>query len=251
MMMRKLVVGLVCGAMLVLAQKQPKPKSQKELDALMAIQNAQDPDSRIAAVENLITKFADTEFKTMALTIAMSSAQQKNDFEKTIIYAERTLEADPKNYNAMLAIAGELARRTREFDLDKEDKLNRAEKLAREAQEVLKTAESPRPDITAEQWAGYKKDLEAQAHEVLGLSAMVRKKYDVAVQEFKTSTEVASQQDPATFARLAQAYREGGKHDDAIATADKVLAMPNLNPAVKQYAEQQKALATKAKGGAK
>ena len=108
---------------------QPKPKSQKEIDAIMAIQNALDPDSRIKAADELISKFADTEFKAFALYIATASAQQKNDFERTLLYGERTLEADPKNYGAMTIMAAALAQKTREFDLDKEEKLARAEKL--------------------------------------------------------------------------------------------------------------------------
>ena len=53
-------LGLAMG---VWAQKQPKPKSQKEVDAIMAIQNAQDPDARVNAAEALLHNFADTEFK--------------------------------------------------------------------------------------------------------------------------------------------------------------------------------------------
>ena len=114
--------ALVAG--LALGQAQPKPKSQKEVEAIQAIFNAQDPDGRIAAAENLLTNFADTEFKAIALQVAAASAQQKNDFEKMVVYAERTLEADPKNYAAMLMLANGIAQRTREFDLDKEEKLD-------------------------------------------------------------------------------------------------------------------------------
>src|SRR5580704_13581290 len=115
---------LLAAATLAMAQK---AKSQKEVEALMAIQNAQNPDARIAAVDNLITKFADTEFKSWALERAAEACQQKNDGPKAVAYAERTLEADPKSYEARLLIAGELARGTREFDLDKEEKLARSE----------------------------------------------------------------------------------------------------------------------------
>ena len=82
--------------------------------------------------------FADTEFKAIALQVAAASAQQKNDFEKMVVYAERTLEADPKNYPAMLMLASGIAQRTREFDLDKEEKLGRAEKYANSAIELVK-----------------------------------------------------------------------------------------------------------------
>ena len=116
------------------------------------------PDARIAAAENLLTKFADTEFKAIALQVAAASAQQKNDFEKMVVYAERTLEADPKNYPAMLMLANGIAQRTREFDLDKEEKLGRAEKYANSAMELVKAATKPRPDIPDADWEAAKQN---------------------------------------------------------------------------------------------
>jgi tetratricopeptide (TPR) repeat protein len=231
--------------------KQPQPKSPKEQEAIMAIFNAQEPDARIAAVENLLQKFADTEFKAIALQVAAMSAQQKNDFEKMVLYAERTLEADPKNYTAMLMLSGGLAQRTREHDLDKEEKLGRAEKYANEAMGLVKTAAKPRPDLTDEQWEAAKKDFTAQAYESLALIAMVRKKYDVAATNFKASLDSGAQPDPATMVRLAAAYNQLNKPDEAIAVLDKLNALPDVNPQIKSAAQGERNNATKIKGGAK
>lgn len=236
-------IGLLATAIL---WAQPKVKSQKEAEAVNAIFQAQDPDARIAAVENLLTKFADTEFKATALYIATMSAQQKNDFEKTVIYAERTLEADSKHYPAMLILASNIAQRTREFDLDKEEKLARAEKLATQAGEILKTAPKMNPQLTDEQWEQAKKDFEAQKLETLGMIAMVRKKYDVAIQNYKQAVETTG--DPATMVRLAQAYNQAGKYDDAISTAERVLAAADVHQQIKQVAAAEKARALSAKG---
>ena len=244
------LLGLICGIGVVLAQpKGPQPKSQKEVEALMAIQNATTPDARLAAIENLLTKFADTEFKVMALNMAAATAQQKGDTEKMIIYAERTLEADPKSYAAMIMLSQAWAQRTKEFDLDKEEKLGRAEKFAKDALGLLATAEKFRPDITDEQWAAYKKDSVAQAHEALGSVAMTRKKFDVAITEYKAAVDNAAQVDPATLVRLASAYSQSAKYDDAIVQLDKVLAMPDVNPQVKQVAQSEKTRVMQAKGG--
>ena len=232
--------------------KQPTPKSQKEQEAVMAVFQAQDPDARIAAAENLLQKFADTEFKAIALQVAAMSAQQKNDFEKMVIYAERTLEADPKNYNAMLMLSSGIAQRTREFDLDKEEKLTRADKYANQAMELIKAAPKPRPDITDEQWEGAKKDLTAQAYESLGLAAMARKKYDVAATNFKAAMDTGAQADAGTMVRLAAAYNNLGKPDEAIAVLDKLLAMPEIHPQIKSVAQSERNNSVKIKsGGAK
>jgi len=239
-----MMAAFLAAAALVLAQK---PKSQKEVEALLAIQNARTADARIAAVDELITKFADTEFKAWALNLAADAAKQKGDSAKAIIYAERALEADPKYYLAMLLLSGELARSTREFDLDKEEKLARSEKYAKSAIELAGNAPKMNPNIPDDQWAGIKKDFVSQAHEDLGMVAMVRKKYDTAITEFKTAVDDANTADPATMVRLATAYNQSGKPNDALSVLAKVLAMPNLNPAVKQFAESEKARAEQSK----
>lgn len=205
----------------------------------------QDPDSRIAAVENLLTKFADTEFKTFALMMATDAAQQKGDFEKLVIYGERTLQADPKSYPVMLMLARGTAQRVRENDLDKEERLATAEKYAKDAAEALKTAQKMNPQMTDEQWGQAKKDFEAQGHEALGLVAMVRKKYDVAAAEFKTAADLNGE--PASMVRLGQALNNGGKSDEAIAVLDKVIASPDAHPQVKQVATDEKNRAVQAK----
>jgi tetratricopeptide (TPR) repeat protein len=250
----KAVVGLACAASLLLGQagavaKQPKPKSKNEVDAVMAMFNAQDPDARIAAANQLVLKFADTEFKELAMLMTALSYQQKNDAENMILYGERTLEANPQNYQAMLMIAEALAQRTRENDLDREEKLVRSEKLARGAMEAIDKAPKPRADITDEQWTGAKKDFSAQAHQALGMGAMVRKKYDVAITELKLATEVGTAPDPATMVRLGAVYNLAGKPDEAIAVLDKVMAMPDLHATIRQFAQAERVRAIQAKGG--
>lgn len=231
--------------------KQPKMKSPKEQEAVMAMFNAQDADARIAAVEDLLTKFADTEFKPLALYIAAASAQQKNDFEKMMIYGERTLEADKQNYGVMLMMGQGLAQKTRENDLDKEEKLTQASKYATEALKLVVDAPKPRPDLPDEQWATAKKDFEAQGHETLGMVALTRKKTDEAIRELKLAVDTQPQKDPATLVRLALAYNDGGKFDEAVAVIDQINAIPDADPVIKQAASQQKVRAMQGKAAKK
>jgi len=245
--MKQLLKGtlvVAATAALVLAQK---PKSQKEVDAIMAVQQATTPDARIAAAENLITKFADTEFKAWAYNVAAESAQAKRDNPKTIFYYEQAIKADPKNYTAMLMISGVIAQSTREFDLDKEEKLARAEKYANDGLALVPSAAKPNPQITDAQWEAMKKDDTAQAHVDMGMIALARKKPDVAAAEFKTAVDTAATADPIVMIRWAAALNEGGKPDEAIAVLDKALATPNLNPQIKAVADSEKARAVKLK----
>ena len=206
-----LVFGMLASAQEAQAPvvaKQPQAKSQKEVEAIQAMFNAPDADTRIAAAETLLTKFADTEFKAVALLMAAMSCQQKNDVERMMVYAERTLEADPNNYNAMLMLASAIAQRTREHDLDREEKLGQAEKHANNALAQIAKSPKPNPNVPDDQWEAAKKDMNAQAHEALGMAQAARKKYPAAISEYKLATEMAASPDPGTFLRLGDAYHQ-------------------------------------------
>ncbi|MGH9721557.1 MAG: hypothetical protein ACRD8O_15210 [Bryobacteraceae bacterium] len=254
-MRRILIAGavwLAVGAAALLAQaKQPQPKSQKEVEALQAMFATQDPDARIKAADELIKKFADTEFKTVALYLMAASYEQKNQYEKMVFYAEETIKSDPMHYGALLMLATGIAKQTREHDLDREEKLAQSEKYAKAALEALKTAAKPNPQLTDEQWAGAKKDFEAQAHEAFGMAASTRKKFDVAIAEFKMAIEGSANPDPTTFVRLGQIYNQANKPDEAVAILDKVLAIADVHPQIKQFAQAERVRALQAKGAIK
>jgi tetratricopeptide (TPR) repeat protein len=246
-------LALVAGVSILMAQaappKAPAPKSKDELAALQALINARsNPDATIKAAEELITKFADTDFKDMALFSEAGAWEQKRDVDKAQTYAERTLEVNPKYFQASLMLAELLAQNTRENDLDKEEKLGRSEKYAHETIDMLKSATKPNPQIPDQQWEDAKKDLTAESHNALGLAALTRKKYDVAFTEFKTAADGAAHVEPAYQVRMASALQSGGKYDEAIAICDKIMADQQVHPQIRQVAQAIRATAIKAGG---
>jgi len=246
MKMKAMLVGMLAIAGLATAQK---VKSPKELEALQAVFKAPNPDAKIAAVDNLIAKFKDTEFKAIALGMAAEAAQAKNDSANALIYGNRALEADPNNVQALLLVSGQLAQTTKEFDLDKDEKVKRATKLANDAIVAANAAVKPNPQLTDDQWTSIKKDMVSQAHETLGMLATVDKKNDVAITEFKTAVDGAGTPEPAAMLRLAAAYTNAKRFDEGIAMADKVLALPNTPDGLKKFAQDEKARALKLKSG--
>jgi tetratricopeptide (TPR) repeat protein len=169
--------------------------------------------------------------------------QQKGDGDKAQIYGEKVLALNPKNFQVTLMMGEILAQKTRENDLDKEEKLQRAEKLLNDTLDILKTSAKPNPQLTDAQWEEGKKYVGAEAHNGLGLIALTRKKYDVAIAEFKTAIDGDPQ--AAYQVRLASAYQLAGKNDEALAICDKLLADPQLHPQIKAVANNVKAAATK------
>ncbi len=248
-------ITLLCGVLtlgfsMLWAQK---PKSQKEAEALQAVMAAKAPDDQVKAIENVLTNFADTEYKVMLLQLAMQIEGQKGDLAQITFYAERLLEADPKNAFAFVTLAGETARRTRENDLDKEEQLTKVDKWAKAGIEAAKNMAKPRPDLTDEQFEGVKKDLQSQAYVAMGMAATLRKKNDDAISNYKQAAAVAATPDSTVWVRLGQAYMDSGKLDDAAAAFDKALSDPTAPDQVKQIAKAKKTelAAKKAGAGAK
>jgi tetratricopeptide (TPR) repeat protein len=231
----------------VLLNAQPKPPAPDELKALQEIANAKTVETRVAAVDSFVTSFPKSEYRNFALTMAAEAYESGGNSTKAIIYYQQALEANPKDYNAMLMLAAETARTTREFDLDKEEKLSKAEKYAKDGLALIPGATKPNPQVTDAQWDALKKDDMARGHEALGMIALARKKYDDAAGEFKQATETAAEPQPATFIRLGGAYTDAGKPDQAIAALDKALAMSNLPDQIKKVAQSEKERAEKAK----
>jgi tetratricopeptide (TPR) repeat protein len=217
-----------------------KPKSQKESQALLAVQMAKTPDDRIQAIEKVLTDFADTEFKIPLLQMAVQTEQQKNDYAQTVFYCDRLLKVEPNNAFALVTLASETARHTRENDLDKDEQLAKVDKWAKDGIEAAKTAPKLRADIADADWEGVRKDFQAQGYVALGMANVLRKNFDGAAEDYRKSLEVEATPNAATMVRLAQVYMSSGKLDNASFTLDKAIATPNVPDQIKSIAESMK-----------
>jgi tetratricopeptide (TPR) repeat protein len=185
-----------------------------------------------------------SRFKETALLFEANAYQQKGDLDKAQVYGEQVLAANPKNFQVTNMLGTMIVQRTRENDLDKEERLSKAEKYFNMTIDNLKTAAKPNPQLSDAQWEEGKKYLIADAHNGLGMVALARKKYDAAAGEFKQAAEGAPDE-PTYQVRLASALQQAGKNDEAVAICDKVLANPNLHPQIKSVAQNIKAAAAK------
>jgi tetratricopeptide (TPR) repeat protein len=256
---RTAAVTAAIGVTALMAQQQGKkgnaPKvSPAEAQAIQATQEAlqkNNPDGVITAADNVLAKFKDTMFKDTILLWEAQAYQQKGDKDKAQVYAERSLDANPNNFQAALMLADLTVQGTREHDLDRDEKLAKADKYANQGIAAVTTAEKPNPQVSDQQWADYKKDMIAQAHDALGMSALDKKDYDKAISELKMAVEGAAHPEPAYQVRLASAYQSAGKNDEAIAVAEKVMNDSTVPQQIRSVAQSIRASAVMAKNGGK
>lgn len=234
---------LLAGAISAFPQggKQMKPKSKAEETAIKALLAAPDLDARLQAADDLITKFADTDYKAFALYTVADAYAQKGNSEKAIVYAEQTLEADAKNYQAEVLLAKMYAQTTKPGDLDKNEKLTKAAKYATDALEHLKTAEKPNPQITDPVWAEMKNDFEGQSHFALGVASAFQNKMDDVTIHFTKVAELDS--DPVDLIRAGRTLLDLKKYAAAVPWFEKAAAAKDVSPQIKQIAENDLARA--------
>ena len=223
------------------AKPAPKAKSRAESQAVNTMLQAQDPDSRVKAADDLVTKYSNTEFKSLAFYIEADAWQQKGDNAKAIVFVEQALAADDQNFDALVLHANVLATTTRDTDFDKEDKLTRADKDAKTALDLLKTAVKPNPKMSDQQWDEYRKNDESQAWQALGAIALVRKNTDEAVADYQKGID--ANPDPLLMIRAGRALLLARKPEEAITWFDKAINAPGISDQIKAIATQDKARA--------
>jgi tetratricopeptide (TPR) repeat protein len=243
-------LAIALSATCLMAQVKIKSKGEAEAyNALAKVAGAGDSDATIKAADDFLTKYADTALKSAALDMEASAYHDKGDDDHAQVYAEQAMQADPKDFQAPLLIAETLVSHTRENDLDKEEKLTKAEKDLNLAIENTKAAVKQNPGLSDAKFEDIKKVQIAKAQALMGKLFILRKKFGDAITNLQAATE-ADPQEPAYFVYLASAQLQAGKNDDAIATCDKLLAQPNLPAQVKPYATGIRNDALKAKGAA-
>ncbi len=231
---------------------QPKPKSQGEVKSLQKVQaaaQANDPAAELQAINETLENYKDTEYKPMLLQMAMDAAQRQQDYGQTTVWGDRVIQADPNNIPARVMLAEVTAQHTREFDLDKDQSIKKIEDYANKSLDLLKTANTPPPGLPDAQWPDYKKQLTSQSYDALGQAADLKKIYPDAIKDFQSAID-AQPTNPVPMARLAKVYRENKQYDEAITEANKVLAMNEVPPSLKTFAQPEKDNATKLKGAA-
>src|ERR1051326_1079417 len=115
------VLAGILGITVLFGQANQPKVTKEEAQAFNATQAEQDPQKKMQAADDFVTKFADSTLKPTILLMAAQAAAQKNDPEKMVIYCERTIDAYPKptpaQYPAtqcLLMLANYYSTRTRE-----------------------------------------------------------------------------------------------------------------------------------------
>jgi tetratricopeptide (TPR) repeat protein len=203
------------------------------------------------AVNDFATKFPDSELRVVLLKAVMQAYQQANNADKMLETAQRTLTFDADDPEALVGIAQVIAERTRDTDLDRDQRLAESKKDAERALVTIDT-DIPSSGYPPEQLANYKGFLRSEAYAVLGKLASDAKNWPEAETNLRKSIDALPQSpDSIAVLRLAVALDMQNKVPEALKYADQAVDLTKDRPdsGVGKAARDEKDRLTKLSSG--
>jgi tetratricopeptide (TPR) repeat protein len=204
-------------------KRPPQAKTQPEFDDYKAAMALADPAALEKAASDFATKYPDSELRVMLYKAAMQRYQQANNGDKMMEMAQKALSYDPDDPEALVGVAQVLTERTRDTDLDKDQRLAEAKKDAEHALTTIDT-DVPTSGYPPEQLAAYKGFLRSNAYAVLGTLASNAKDWPQAEDYLRKSIDAFPQQlDSVAVLRLAVALDMQNKIPEALKYANQAV----------------------------
>jgi len=223
----KRITTLILAALLCAAGLSGQFKSEEEQTAFMALQGAMSPADKAAAGVAFVAAYPKSAFFGIACYMTMLSYQQLNDFDSMLLYGEMVLDSDPQPgvlAGTLLSLAGAIPTRTREFDLDKEEKLAKADDYAKRAMVLIPTLPKMDPNMSDDEWLSTKMEFMSQSHEAVGIVALKREDFEASEASLRKAFEMAPNPVPFTMYNLALALSKQGKSEEAADLAKRCTA---------------------------
>lgn len=211
-------------------KRPPQAKTQPEFEAYKAAIALPDAPASEKAADDFAAKFPDSELRVVLYKAAMQKYQGANNADKMLEMAQKALTFDADDPEALVGVAQVLAERTRDTDLDKDQKLAEAKKDAERALVTIDT-DVPTTGYPPEKLALFKGYLRSEAYAVLGTLASNAKNYPEAETNLRKSIEAFPEQvDSVAVLRLAVALDMQNKIPEALKYADQAVDLTKDRP---------------------
>jgi tetratricopeptide (TPR) repeat protein len=216
------------GAPAAPGKRAPAAKTQPEFDAYKTAIQLTDPAAAEKAAQDFSAKFPDSELRVVLYKSAMQKYQANAD--KMLELAQKSLAIDPDDPEALVTASQVLAEKTRDTDLDRDQKLAEAKK---DAERALVTLDSdvPTAGFPPEKIDQFKRFIRSEAYAILGTLASNAKNYAEAETDLRKSIEAFPEQvDPVAVLRLAIALDMQNKYPDALKYANQAVDLTKNQP---------------------
>jgi tetratricopeptide (TPR) repeat protein len=209
------------GAQPAPGKRPPQAKTQAEYEAYQAAAaNTTDPAAMEKSADDFAAKYADSELRILLYRNTMHGYQSANNADKLLAMGRKILTIDPDDPESLIAVGEVLAERTKDTDIDKDQRWDEATKAVQHALQTIDTDLSIPPNTPQERVDAYKGYLKSSAYSILGTMEFNRAKYTDAEADFHKSIDAfPSQPDPVVVLRLALTLDKQNRYPDALKEA--------------------------------
>ncbi len=214
------------GATAPPTKRPPQAKTQPEFDAYKVAMANTDSAAMEKAATDFATKFPDSEIRLLLYQNAMRLYQTANNAEKTEAMGRKVISLDGENPEALVIVAEVIAERTRDADIDKDQRFAEAIAMAQKATQTVDTdltMQTGTPQAKIDAAKGY---LRSQAYSIIGTIEYKKENYAVAQENLQKSIDAyPSDPDPVVVLRLALALDKQQKYAEALKVATRAVEM--------------------------
>ncbi len=219
--------------------KLPQAKTQDEYAAFMEAINKTNPADAEQAAREFEVKYPQSELLSLLYQQVMTKYQQADNADKTVEMGRKAIHYDPDNTAALVLTGTVIAERTKETDIDKDERLAEAEKDVKHALETIEQNKFKlSPSATPQQVQAFKDQVTFMSYAALGQIELVRKN-DAAAEAYLRKALAVQQgsTDALTWLRLSLALDHQNKYADALNAANKAVDNSGNNQAVGNLAK--------------
>jgi len=211
-------------------KRPPKVNSQEEFNAYKTAAALTDAAALEKASDDFAAKYPESELRPLLYRSAMQRYQSVNNSDKMLEMAKKVLALDPDDPEALVGLSQVLAERTRDTDLDRDQRLAESRKDAERALQTVDT-DIPSSGYPPEQLTAYKGYLRSEAYAVLGKLSSDAKNWPDAESNLRKSIEAFPQQvDSIAVLRLAVALDMQNRIPEALKYADQAVELTKDRP---------------------
>lgn len=233
------------------AKRPPQAKTQPEFDAYKVVAANTDAAALEKATDDFAVKFPDSELRLLLYKAAMRTYQSANNGEKTEAMGRKVLSIDGDDPEALVIVSEVIAERTRDTDLDKDQRYDEATKMAQKATQTVETDVVFNQGTPQDKIDAFKALLRSNAYSVMGTIDFKKESYVSAQDNLQKSIDAyPSQPDPVVVLRLALSLDKQSKYPDALKVANRAVELTQDNTQLGTLARRERDRLQQLTGGA-
>jgi tetratricopeptide (TPR) repeat protein len=232
-------------------KRPPQAKTQPEFDGYKTAAANTDPAALEKAADDFATKFPDSELRVLLYKNTMRLYQAANNADKTEAMGRKVLTFDGDDPEALVIVAEVIAEKTRESDIDKDQRFGEATAMAQKATQTIETDVQVPAGTPQEKIDAYKAMMRSQAYSIIGTIDFKKENFPAAEQNLQKSIDAyPSDPDKVVILRLALTLDKEQKYAEALKVANRAVEMTQDNTPIGTPARHERDRLQQLTGGA-